>query len=300
MELELLNEESVLVIKCNGSIFTDLTLLNNGKHGVLSFLDEDKYVHCLKDSNNIAGLIVPKDLSVKVREIRPDIILFESDHPRYDFFTIYNKKAVKLNKNLPPSTIHHSAIIHESAVVAPKGVIIHDNVLLEPNVVIMPGVEIGSNSIIRSGAKIGVEGFEHKRTSKGIISVVHDGKVNIGSSVEIGANNTVAKGVLQVDTSVGDNTKTDCLVHIAHGTSIGKNCLIAASAMIAGSVVVGDDVWIGPSASISSQIKVGDNAFITLGSVVVRDVPAGAKVTGNFAIPHGDFIRILKNNLSRS
>jgi UDP-3-O-[3-hydroxymyristoyl] glucosamine N-acyltransferase len=141
---------------------------------------------------------------------------------------------------------------------------------------------------------IGVQGFEHKRTSQGLLSVVHDGLVCIGEEVEIGANNTIAKGLMGRDTTVGDWTKTDCLVHIAHCVQIGQRCLIPASAMIAGSVTIGDDVWIGPNSTISSQVRIENQAVITLGAVVVRDVEAKSRVSGNFAMEHTAFIRAAK------
>ena len=130
-----------------------------------------------------------------------------------------------------------------------------------------------NSRLIRSGSTIGVEGFEHKRLRNGLIlSVIHDSNVVIGREVEIGGNNTVAKGFMGQDTKIGDFTKTDCLVHIGHCAQIGARCLIPACAMIAGSTIIGDDVWIGPNASISSSLKIGNGAFVTLGSVVVSDV----------------------------
>jgi UDP-3-O-[3-hydroxymyristoyl] glucosamine N-acyltransferase len=68
--------------------------------------------------------------------------------------------------------------------------------------------------------------------------------------------------------------------------------------LIAGSATIGDDVWIVPNASVSSGIIIGDNAFITIGSVVVKNVPSSSKVSGNFAIPHNKFIENLKRIVS--
>jgi acetyltransferase-like isoleucine patch superfamily enzyme len=46
-------------------------------------------------------------------------------------------------------------------------------------------------------------------------------------------------------------------------------------------VVIGDDVWIGPNASILKGVHIGAGAFVEPGAVVVRDVPARARVAGN-------------------
>jgi maltose O-acetyltransferase len=46
-------------------------------------------------------------------------------------------------------------------------------------------------------------------------------------------------------------------------------------------VHIGRQVWIGGGAIILPGVTIGDDAIIGAGSVVTRDVPAGAKVMGN-------------------
>ncbi|MBD9398792.1 MULTISPECIES: sugar O-acetyltransferase [unclassified Pseudomonas] len=46
-------------------------------------------------------------------------------------------------------------------------------------------------------------------------------------------------------------------------------------------VSIGRNVWIGAGALILPGVTIGDDALIGAGSVVTRDVPAGAKVAGN-------------------
>jgi maltose O-acetyltransferase len=50
-------------------------------------------------------------------------------------------------------------------------------------------------------------------------------------------------------------------------------------------VVIGANVWIGGGAIILPGVTIGDDAIIGAGSVVTRDVPAGATVMGNLARP---------------
>lgn len=147
--------------------------------------------------------------------------------------------------------------------IASRGVVIGADVYIEPYVTILEGVQIGKGCIIRSSARIGVEGFEHKRTCHGIVSVRHDGRAEIGAAGETGPNNTVANGLMGRDTVIGCLTQLDALVHIGHCVHVGACCFIPACAMIARSVTIGDDLWIGPNASISSQIDIGDGAFWT-------------------------------------
>lgn len=72
-------------------------------------------------------------------------------------------------------------------------------------------------------------------------------------------------------------------------TRIGANCNLTHNVTIGvglggqptGIPVIGDNVWIGPGATLTGGISIGDGATISAGSVVARDVPAGALVAGN-------------------
>lgn len=46
-------------------------------------------------------------------------------------------------------------------------------------------------------------------------------------------------------------------------------------------VRIGDDVWIGMNATILKGVNIGDAAIIEPGSLVIRDVPYGTRVSGN-------------------
>ena len=46
-------------------------------------------------------------------------------------------------------------------------------------------------------------------------------------------------------------------------------------------IIIEDDVWIGPNATILKGVRVGTGAWIEAGSLVTRDVPAGARMLGN-------------------
>jgi acetyltransferase-like isoleucine patch superfamily enzyme len=278
--------------------FRNMGLASSRTPSTLTFLDSERFLSELTCNPNIVGVITSSALSEKVAVRRPDVAIHLVDEPRDVFYTAYNERARLANSQLEPSRIDATAHIHARAYVADRGVVIGPDVVIEPMVTVMPGVRIGAHSIIRAGSSLGVEGFEHKRVAGSLLSVLHDRFVVIDEHVEIGANNTVARGLMGEDTRIGAYTKTDCLVHIAHCVQIGKRCLIPAAAMIAGSVAIGDDVWIGPNASISSQVHIGSGAVVTLGSVVVRDVPDDGRVSGNFAVPHREFLRDMRSRAS--
>jgi acetyltransferase-like isoleucine patch superfamily enzyme len=46
-------------------------------------------------------------------------------------------------------------------------------------------------------------------------------------------------------------------------------------------VIIEDDVWIGPNATILKGVRIGAGAVIEAGTLITRDIPAGARVLGN-------------------
>jgi UDP-3-O-[3-hydroxymyristoyl] glucosamine N-acyltransferase LpxD len=275
--------------------FSALGLSNASKAESLSFLDDERYLSELNANLNISGVLVSMENKHLLASTKEIIVV---EDPRWAYYSLHNYIA-KNTKVQFETKIEKSTFVHKTAYVAEKNVIIGANCIIQPNATILEDVEIGDNCIIGAGTVVGCEGFEHKRTRNGILSVVHDGKVIMHNNVELGANNAVSKGFNSRLTIIGEHCKTDNLVHIAHGVQIGKRCFFPASCMIAGSVTIEDDVWIGPNSSISSFIEIKKNAFVTIGSVVTRNVNEGAKVTGNFAIAHDMFLSNLKSIINK-
>lgn len=146
-------------------------------------------------------------------------------------------------------------------------------------------VKLGKNIRIGSNCTIGFDGFGFEQDKDGTQErFPHIGKVIIGDDVEIGAGTCIDRGALG-DTIIGEGTKIDNLVHIAHNVEIGKNCLIVALTCIGGGVTIEDGAYIGIGASIRNQMKIGEKAFIGMGAVVVKEVDPGVTVIGNPAKP---------------
>lgn len=270
-------------------------LVTTSENNLLSFIEDLKYVTQLNNNNSIKGIFCTQEIASSGL-IRADIDLIIVDEPKWFFFSIVDYLAK--NQERQSTIIDSSSEISPQAYISPVGVKIGKNCKIDPNVTILSDVIIGDNVIIRAGSVLGTDGFEHKKTRRGILSVAHNGEVIIHDNVEIGANSHVAKGFSYRPTIIGESTKLDAFVHYAHGVQSGKECLIVAHAMIGGNVDIGNKVWIGPSAVITNRIVLEDNCFITLGSVVTRGVKQGETVTGNFAIPHQKFLKNFKRSLS--
>lgn len=199
--------------------------------------------------------------------------------------------AVLHPRKIRPAGRHSSAVIAESAKIGVgvfigsfvsvgedsiigdrsefgAGVRIGDNVsigsdcILHPNVVVEEGCSIGDNVVLHAGVVIGADGFGYVAD---VDNTHHKfpqiGPVVIENDVEIGANTCVDRGSLG-ETRIGEGTKIDNLVQIAHNVNIGKRVVIAAQTGISGSTVIEDDCVIG------GQVGIGDHATVKSGAVI--------------------------------
>lgn len=134
--------------------------------------------------------------------------------------------------------------------------------VIHPHVFIEDGCRIGANCVIHAGAVIGADGFGFVRDGeRGYVKFPQIGTVVIGDDVEIGANTCIDRGALG-ETVIGDGTKIDNLVQIAHNVRIGARVVIAAQTGISGSTVIEDDCVIG------GQVGMGDHATVKSGAVI--------------------------------
>lgn len=268
---------------------SNLGLVNSKKKNTLTFLDDENYISSLLENKNIIALISKHELVNKIKsEKATNIYFIIVDEPRFSFYNLYNYLA-KLNLKSFKSIIHNTAKINPTAYIASNNVIIGKEVEIGPNSSIMENVEIGDNVVVGSNTTLGCEDAEIKRTEKGYIKVVHDGKLIIENNVDIGSGCTIDLGFKEKDTLIKEGTVISNYCMIAHSTVIGMNCLIL-QCIICGSAVIGDNVRVSPGAVVSNQIEIGDNAEIGLGSIVVKNVKPNSKLSGYYAIDHKKFL----------
>jgi UDP-3-O-[3-hydroxymyristoyl] glucosamine N-acyltransferase len=154
-----------------------------------------------------------------------------------------------------------------------------EDVCLFPNVVLYRKTQIGDRVIIHAGAVIGSDGYGYVLDEGRHRKVLQLGNVIIHDDVEIGANTAIDRGTLG-STVIGEGTKIDNLVHVAHNVVIGRHCLIMGQVGFAGSTRLGDYVVIASQSGIADHLKLGNQAVIGAKSGVMRDVPDGGRVLG--------------------
>lgn len=281
--------------ECLGDVSFDTLALCGMKleQRTCTFVDNVKFMSAI--ATNVGVIFTTLSLAEQLPKDKYGLVITEN--PRLLFFKFHNlladnKKYVRENCK---TKISNSAKISSLAYIAQENVVIEDDVVIEPFVTVYPNVHVGKNSIIRSGSRIGGEGFEFKHAGNSIIGVKHLGGVEIGHNVEIQNNSCIDKAVYPWDnTMIGDNVKIDNLVHIGHGVKVGKNTMIVANSGIGGRVEIDENVWIGFGATIRNGIVIESDSRVNMGAVVTKEVKKGEAVSGNFAIEHEAFIHHMK------
>lgn len=159
-----------------------------------------------------------------------------------------------------------------------------------PSCTVLHRVQVGDRVRLYSGVRLGVEGFGYTQGPVGLHRIPQVGGCIIGNDVDIGANCTIDRGSLS-DTIIGDGTKIDNLVHIAHNVHVGSHCVIVAQVGVAGSVEIGDGAQLAGQVGISGHLKIGPGARIAAQAGVIGDVPADGVYSGYPARPHRQSLR---------
>jgi UDP-3-O-[3-hydroxymyristoyl] glucosamine N-acyltransferase len=144
--------------------------------------------------------------------------------------------------------------------------------------------------IIHPGARIGQDGFGYLPSPRGHQKIPQTRRVIIQDDVEVGANTTIDRGSTR-DTVIGEGTKIDNLVQIAHNVSIGRHCLIAGQTGISGSSQVGDFVMMGGQVGLADHVNIGSGAMLGAQSGYMSDIPPGTRWLGSPAVPVREFMK---------
>ncbi|MEO1303847.1 MAG: UDP-3-O-(3-hydroxymyristoyl)glucosamine N-acyltransferase [Pseudomonadota bacterium] len=206
----------------------------------------------------------------------------------------------------PDPSVHETAQIAPTAFIA-RGAAIGEGARIGPSAVIGPGVQIGARATIsanvtircaligndvtiHAGASIGEAGFGVTLGPDGAEDVPQWGRVIIQDHVTIGANTCIDRGAFS-DTIIGERTKIDNLVQIAHNVIVGRNTMMASFTGISGTSKIGDGVIMGGRVGIADHVTIGDGAQLAASSGIFRDIPAGERWGGIPAKPIKQYMR---------
>ncbi len=275
-----------------------------GAHaGDLTFAEKERYL-AAAEASQASAILVPAGFTSATK------VLIRVKDPRIAMARV-------LPLFFPPETsaagIHASAVVDASAQIDPTasigphcvlgaGVVvgkrsvlmggnhlgrdsrIGDDVCLHPNVVLYPRTQLGHRVSIHAGTTIGSDGYGYVFDQGTHRKMLQVGNVVIHDDVEIGSNASIDRGALG-STVIGQGTKIDNLVHVAHNVVMGRHCLIMGQVGFAGSTVLSDYVVVASQSGIAGHLKLGTQSTIGAKSGVMRDIPAGETVLGYPAAP---------------
>jgi len=256
------------------NFISDVSSENNN---TLTFVKEPKYID--KALKNDCITLIITNIS-NLESTKKNLIV---DNPEFIFWSLFEYKQRQYKTN-QLSYISPSAKIGKNVSISNINVHISDGVEIEDNAIINSNCYIDKNSKIGSSSVISSSGFSVKNTIYGRIIISHTGWSKIGKDVTIGPLCTINKG-LNEDTYIGDSSKIDCGVHIAHNCRIGSNNIITAHVTVGGSVNTGTEVFIGLGAILINRISIASHSHIGAGCVVVRSYSEKVKLLGYPAKP---------------
>ncbi len=166
---------------------------------------------------------------------------------------------------------------------------------------LMPGVVVAAECILRDrvrlqpGVIVGSDGFGYEFDRGRHEKVPQVGTVTIEDDVEIGANTTLDRARFS-STVVGEGTKIDNLVQVAHNVVIGRHCLICAQTGISGSTTLEDYVVLGGQVGVVGHVRLGKGAKVGAQTGINGDLQPGASVWGT---PHRPYMFELRMQVLR-
>ena len=293
-------------LKGEGTIkIKGVSSVHDAKEGEITFIDSPKFkerineteASCVITSFEVEDANKPiikcKNPSLALTRIIEKMFPYQISHPKGIHPSASIGKDIKLGKDVSigaNSVVGDNVTIGEGSIIYPlvyvgSGANIGKNVLVYPNVTIREKVIIGDNVIIHSSSVIGADGFGFVKDGTNFLKIPQMGIVEIQNEVEIGAAVTIDRARFG-KTLVGQGTKIDNLVHIAHNVSIGKNCVVVAQVGVSGSVNIGDNVILGGQAGITDHVDIGDNVMVAAKGGITTSVPPRTIMSSIPARPH--------------
>jgi len=286
----------------------DIASLSEAREGDLSFLGNKKYRPQVPGCQATV-LLLPLDY---VGAPRTGQVFLYVDNPSVALARLCARIEQALWPK-PPAGIHPSAVVAATAkvdatahigplCVIEDGVVIGAGTVIQASVYvghgarvgegcwIMPGCMIASycslaNRVrLQPGVVVGSDGFGYEFVQGRHVKLPQIGTVEIGDDVEIGSNSTLDRARFS-RTVVGEGTKIDNLVQVAHNVVIGRHCILCSQVGISGSTTIEDYVILGGQTGVAGHLTIGKKAKAGGQTGIASDIPAGSYVNGTPAIP---------------
>ncbi len=284
---------------------TGIAAIPEAVEGDVTFFGNPKYLPGLK-SCRATAVLVPLDFSENIPSVAirvenpslafgrllekfapPPIIFAPGVHP-----TAVIGRDVEIGERVSVqahAVIEDGAVIGSGSVIGAHGYIGHEvkigsDCQLAARVTVGARCVIGRRAILHSGVVIGSDGFGFEFSNGRHVKIPQTGIVQIDDDVEVGANTTIDRARFG-RTWIGEGTKIDNLVQIAHNVVIGKHCVIVAQTAIAGSAKLGNYVTMAGQTAVVGHVEIGDQAIVAARSGISKNLAAKEIVWGSPAVP---------------
>jgi UDP-3-O-[3-hydroxymyristoyl] glucosamine N-acyltransferase len=292
----------------------DVSKIEEGKTGTLSFLANPKYEKYIYDTESTI-VIVNKDFNPQ-KSVPATLIRVQNAYEAFaSLLRLYEESKPKksgiskLASISESATLGNNIYVGEFTVVSDgvnmgdgvqlfpqvyvgDGVTIGEGSILHPGVKVYEGCVIGAQCVIHSGAIIGGDGFGFAPNQENNYEKVPQlGKVILEDHVEIGANTTVDRSTMGA-TILRKGVKLDNLIMVAHNVEIGENTVIAAQSGISGSSKIGKNCMFGGQVGLIGHITIADGVKIAAQSGITKDIKEeGIVIQGSPAFEFGPYQR---------
>jgi UDP-3-O-[3-hydroxymyristoyl] glucosamine N-acyltransferase len=303
---------------------SDISKIEEGKPGTLSFLANPKYEKYIYDTQ-ASIVIVNADFKAQ-KAISATLVRVKNAYESFAaLLRLYEQSKPKKNGISKMAEISETASLGEDLYVGAYTVIseqasigdsvqlypqvyvgdrvkIGEGTILHPGVKVYEGCEIGAHCVIHAGAIIGADGFGFApNQDNNYEKVPQVGKVIVEDHVEIGANTTVDRATMGA-TILRKGVKLDNLIMIAHNVEVGENTVIAGQSGISGSTKVGKNCMFGGQVGLIGHINIAPGVKIAAQSGITKDIKQeGIVIQGSPAFEFGPYQRsyLLFRNLPK-
>ena len=284
---------------------SNFSRIEEGKPGTLTFLANPKYIHYIYTTK--ASIVLVNDDFVPEQPVQATLIRCANAYASLAVLLDLVEKTKPQKIGIEPMAyisdsasvgadvyvggfayIADNAQIGNNVKIYPQSYIgddvkIGDNTIIYPGVKIYQGCIIGDNCIIHAGVVIGSDGFGFAPENGVYKKIPQMGIVIIEDDVEIGANTTIDRAVMDA-TIIRKGVKLDNLIQIAHNVEVGENTVMAAQVGVSGSTKIGKQCMLGGQVGLGGHITIGDNANIGAQSGIISNIEPNAKILGAPAI----------------
>ena len=291
---------------------SNFSKIEEGKPGTLTFLANLKYAHHIY--NTEASIVLVNNDFKPEQPIRATLVKVENAYAALAMLLNLVEQSKSKKKGVDSTAfIAASATVSDdcyvgnfayigegvkmgkNCMVYPHAYIgdhvtVGDNCVFYPHATVYENCIIGNNCILHAGSVVGADGFGFAPEGETYKKIPQLGNVIIEDDVEIGANTTIDRAVMD-STIIRRGVKLDNLVQIAHNVEVGENTVMAAQVGIAGSVKVGKHCMFGGQVGLAGHIHVADHVVFGAQAGVISGVKEGTTLLGAPAINAKNFMR---------